>query len=62
MKACNGASQVILMHHPMREFLKFRLPLTSLDGLDLAQVTGFAFSAGAPEGKSKLLFDDVLIK
>ena len=44
------------------EWQEIRLPLADFDGLDLTQVTGFAFSAGAPEGQFKFSLDDVAIE
>jgi len=39
-----------------------RLPLNGFEGLELSQVTGFSFNAGAPEGKFRFAIDNVEIK
>jgi imidazolonepropionase-like amidohydrolase len=39
-----------------------RLPLDGFAGLDLSQVTGFSFNAGAPEGEFGFMIDNVEIR
>jgi imidazolonepropionase-like amidohydrolase len=44
------------------EWRAIRLPLSSFEGLELKNLTGFAINAGAPEGKFQLMIDNVEIK
>jgi imidazolonepropionase-like amidohydrolase len=44
------------------EWQAVRLPLSGFEGLELKNVTGFAFNAGAPEGNFQFMIDNVEIK
>lgn len=44
------------------DWKQIRLALASFDGLELSQVTGFSFNAGAPEGKFNFMIDNIEIR
>ncbi len=44
------------------DWQEIRLPLASFDGLDLSQVAGFSFNAGAPVGQFHFAIDNVEIR